>query len=476
MSQDTLFFYDLETSGVQPRSSRIMQFAGQRTSLDLKPIGEPVDLLIMLTPDVLPDPHAILLTGITPQKTLEEGITEAEFCKVFISDIAVPNTIFVGFNSLRFDDEFMRFLLWRNYYDPYEWQWKDGNSKWDMLDVVRMTRALRPDDIVWPFASNGAPSIRLELLTSVNKLSHTSAHDALSDVTATIAVADLIQSKQPKLFKYLFDMREKQRVTEFITENDMFVYTSGRYANEFEKTTVACPIMQHSDKGGCYVFDLRYDPADYLALSPEELAELWQYKKDRDAPRLPIKLLKYNRCPAVAPLGVLDASSRERLVIDVDSMKAHANKLKNQKEFIKNLQKALEILDRKRDQTALLSHEKKSEELLYDAFVSNTDRNISRAVRGADPKDILDLQDKFSDDRLKNMLPRYKARNYPKLLTPDEKIAWEAYCRGTLASGGEKSKLYQFSVQLAEIAARTNLTKNEAYLIEELQLYAQSLL
>ncbi len=210
MSSPTFFFYDLETSGINPREARIMQFAGQRTDMELNPIGEPVDVLIKLTPDVLPDPDAILLTGITPQQTLQDGLTEAEFLRLFTDEVATPGTIFAGFNSVRFDDEFMRFLHYRNFYDPYQWQWQDQRSRWDVLDVVRMTRALRPSGIEWPFAADGKPTVRLEYLTKFNKLDHENAHTALADVNATIAVAKLIRDKQPKLFEYLLSMRDKK--------------------------------------------------------------------------------------------------------------------------------------------------------------------------------------------------------------------------------------------------------------------------
>ena len=160
----SLFFYDLETSGISPRNSRIMQFAGQRTDLNLNPIGEPIDLHVAMTPDILPDPEAVLITGITPQKTLAEGLTEAEFLRYFTDEVATPGTVFMGFNTVRFDDEFIRFLHYRNFFDAYEWQWQDSRSKWDMLDVVRITRALRPDGIKWPFDSKGRASNRLELL------------------------------------------------------------------------------------------------------------------------------------------------------------------------------------------------------------------------------------------------------------------------------------------------------------------------
>ena len=165
MTDQTFLFYDLETSGINPRQSRIMQFAGQRTTLDFKPVGEPFNFLIKLNDDVLPDPDAILITGITPQRTIAEGISESEFTEIFNTKISTPGTIFVGFNNLRFDDEFIRFINYRNYYDAYTWQWQDGRSRWDILDMVRMTRALRPDGIEWPFAPDGRPANRLEYLT-----------------------------------------------------------------------------------------------------------------------------------------------------------------------------------------------------------------------------------------------------------------------------------------------------------------------
>ena len=152
-----------------------MQFAGQRTGMDLNPVGEPYDILIKISEDILPEPDAILITGITPQKTIADGITEAEFLKIFDAEINQEGTIFVGFNSIRFDDEFMRFTRYRNFYDPYEWQWKDGRGRWEILDVARMTRALRPGGIQWPFGSDGKPTNRLELLADVNKLDHHSA-------------------------------------------------------------------------------------------------------------------------------------------------------------------------------------------------------------------------------------------------------------------------------------------------------------
>lgn len=471
----TFFFYDLETSGINPRSARIMQFAGQRTTLELEPIGEPVNILIKLAPDVVPEPDAILITGITPQQTIQDGLTEVEFIQQFMTEVATPDTIFVGYNTVRFDDEFMRFLLYRNFYDPYEWQWKDGRSRWDLLDVVRTTRALRPDGIEWPFDSKGKPSNRLELLTSVNKLDHFAAHDALSDVLASIALAKLLYTKQPKLFKYLLDIRDKKKVANLAADGQPFVYTSGKYPGEYEKTTVAVSIVKHPKKQGVLVFDLRHDPSAFSDLTPEKLAELWRWKKDPTEPRLPVKTLQSNRCPAVAPVSVLDSASQKRLQIDTTLINKHAQALKKMTDFPSKLLKALEILE-KQQQIEWISDEQSADAQLYDGFIQDYDKSVEADLRNAQPSEVSSFISRFKDPRLKSITPLYKARNFSSELDDDERAAWDAHCATVLLGGGEKSKLAKFFARLGELDQANWVTTKQRYLLEELQLYGQSII
>lgn len=467
--QPTFYFYDLETSGFNPRSDRIMQFAGQRTDLDLNPVGNPDNVLISLTDDVLPSPDAILVTGITPQKTRAEGITEAEFIRMFDESISLPGTIFVGFNNIRFDDEFMRFLFYRNYYDAYEWQWKDDRARWDMLDVVRMTRALRPDGIKWPFDSDGKATNRLELLASLNKLEHTQAHDALSDVQATIDVAKLIKMRQPKLFSYLLKVKDKKEVAAIARNGNPFVYTSGKYASEHEKTTVVWTVSEHPKTAGALVYDLRYDPAPFLTMNAEELAESWKYKKDSTELRLPVKTLRYNRCPAIAILEVLDEASQKRLGIDKVKIDIHLKKIEASKDFASNLIKAVDILDS--NQQLKLSNEKNDVDgQLYDKFIPDLDRETMKKIRITGPQLINQTTFSFNDKRLKKLLTLYKARNFPKQLTDDERTAWEDFRNKKL-----QSQLPNFFARMQALVAESSSTEKQ-YLLEELRLYAESIM
>jgi exodeoxyribonuclease-1 len=474
----TFFFYDLETSGFSPREQRIMQFAGQRTDLTMQPIGEPFNVLIKLTEDILPDPDAVLLTGITPQMTLADGMSEADFLRLFHEEIAVPETIFVGYNTIRFDDEFMRFLHYRNYYDAYEWHWADKRSRWDMLDVVRMTRALRPEGIKWPFDSSGKPSNRLELLTSVNKLDHAHAHDALSDVKATIAIAKLIHAKQPKLFEHLLDMRSKDAVKRLVNKNQPFVYTSGKYEARYEKTTVVSPVCNDQHESGVVVFDLRQDPTPYLTLSSKEIAAQWKhFCKERPCPhpRIPLKTLQFNRCPAVAPLGVLTEENQQRLELNLAVIEKHHRIIRANPAFCRLVRQAVDILD-KDQQMRLLQDALEVDARLYDTFVSSKDKQAMRKVRIASEAELRDLQVTFSDDRLEALLPLYKARNYLGSLHDEERAEWERFKQRRLLSGKAESRAAKYFERLAQLAERSDLTGSQRYLLEELQLYGQSVL
>lgn len=461
----TFFFYDLETSGLNPREARIMQFAGQRTDMDLHPIGEPVNVLIRLSDDILPEPGAIMVTGITPQQTLADGIGEPEFCKLLSDEICGDDTITVGFNSVRFDDEFVRHTLWRNFYDPYEWCWSNGRSRWDMLDVVRMVRALRPDGIKWPVDADGKAVNKLELLAKENGLLHAKAHDALSDVEALIAMAKLIKEKQPKMFDYLRTMRDKREVLKLVNlENPVpFVYSSGRYDPARQKTTVAYPVTVGAKPGSILVWDARFDPTPYLRASPQQLAGIIFAGREARAVEgfesLPVKELSPNKCPAVAPLSVLDNASRKRLEIDLDLIRFHAGVLADNPAFGEALRTAYEMREPYEPDADV-------EGQLYDGFVNDKDKLRMQAVRSASAGELAGFYPDFADERLDHLLTRYKARNYPESLSDDERQTWETYRTQKL-----KLNLPRYLETLQKMASG----QFDTFILEELQLWAESI-
>lgn len=473
----TFFFYDLETSGFSPRQDRIMQFAGQRTDMDLNKIGEPVNILVKLNDDVLPSPGALLVTKISPQSTVEEGYTEAEFAKMAIEDFFTQGTIAVGYNSVRFDDEHMRYLFWRNFYDPYEWQWKDGRSRWDLLDVVRMVRALRPEGINWPFVETEdgkkVAANKLELLTKLNGIEHENAHDAMSDVDGLIDVAKLLKNKQPQMFDYLLTMRDKNKIKTLINLSDPkpFVYTSGRLEAEFEKTTISYPIAPDKNRN-VIVWDLRYDPEQFSQMTSEDISKRlfapWEERKRDDFVPIPVKVLQYNRCPAVAPVGVLSEGGWQVVGLNKSDIKANLNKLNNNPGLIENIRSAFE------DRPAFSGgsiNEADPEAMLYDGFLPEGDKKRVEAVRNATIKQLADFNPDFNDERLPELLLHYKARSFPKTLSSDEKEKWETYRVEKL-----NSWLPHFMKELKAVSDNKDLSSEDEFIIEEMKLWLENIL
>ncbi len=472
MTSTSFYFYDLETSSGSARDGRVMQFAGQRTDADLNLIGDPDNILVKLADDILPEPEAILVHRITPQKTLEEGISEAEFAKFFQEKVALPNTIFVGYNNIRFDDEFMRRVFYRTFYDPYQWHWSEGRSRWDLLDPIRMMRALRPEGLKWPL-KDGKPTVGLEAMAKENGLLHENAHDALSDVKALIQLAQKYQSSQPKLFQYLLSLRDKKQVAKLIHADEPFVYTSGRYTSKYEKTTVVQTLFLNDRKDNAFLYDLRYDPDKWSNKSVDELFKHWQPKYGSDIKPLPVSKVQFNHCPALAPLSVLDEESCKRINIDLNAIRQNLEKLKNNIEFVKKLKSVQELVDKEQQTTLPLNDSVDYQ--LYDGFWGDTDQLEMASVRSSSPTDLLSLEN-FKNKRIREMLPLYIARNFPSSLNPDQKQEWEDRRRELFYKGSGESKYAKFSKRMLEITKTRPLTDDDKYLLTELQLYAESIL
>ena len=469
MAMPTFFFYDLETSGLSGSDDRIMQFAGQRTNYNLEPVGSPVNLLVKLTDDTLPSPGAILTTKITPQKTQTDGISERELAKILNEEIFTPDTVILGFNSVRFDDKFIQHLFWRNFYDPYEWMWKEGRSRWDMLDVVRMTRALRPEGINWPISEEGKPTNRLELITKENGISHESAHDALSDVNALIDVTRLIRDKQPKLWNYLFKLRDKREIKTLVNlENRQpFVYSSGRFGSTHNFTTVCVPVFPGKN-GNLVVFDLRYNldemieeakqtTPDFLANPDVKLTDLFFPK---------FKELAFNRCPAVAPLNVLDANDGwSKIELEKSKIAQNLSALQSHSDLLKRLQN--EHLADKYDKPPY-----DAETALYDGFLGDQDRVRINTIKTLSADQLADFHPNFSDERLPELLLHYKAKNFPTSLSETETVKWQEYRAKRL---NRQSQTFLAEMQKFSKDSEIQQNDEKQFLLQELYLWYQSL-
>jgi len=467
----SLFWYDYETTGIDPRRDRPLQVAGIRTDEALNEIEAPLNIYCQPSDDILPHPAACLVTGITPQRLAEQGLGEAEFMARVHAELARPGTCGVGYNSLRFDDEVTRYSLYRNFYDPYSREWQGGNSRWDLIDMVRTAYALRPEGIVWP-EEDGRVSLKLERLTAANGIEHSQAHDALSDVRATIALARLLRERQPRLYNYLYQLRSKARVLEQIRLLQPVVHVSGRFAGARHYLGVVLPLAWHPrNRNALIVCDLQGDTEALLNDSPEALrARL--YTRHEDLPEgqapVPLKLLHINRCPVVAPLSVLRAEDRERLQLDIATCEAHAEQLRaSQARWQDKL--ALVYADES------FAEVQDPEQQLYGGFIGDRDKRLCEQVRQADPVQLAQDVWPFDDGRLPELLFRYRARNFPDSLNTDEQQRWFAFCQQRLSVSeyGAPNTLVQFETAVQRMWAQASGEQRQ--LLQAWQQHAQCL-
>ncbi len=446
--EPSFFFYDLETFGISAQVDRISQFAGVRTNANLEPIEDPIILYCKVAPDFLPDPLSCLVTGITPQVTLVKGIPENEFITAIHKEFSRPNTCVLGYNSLQFDDEFVRYSLYRNLIEPYSREYANGNSRWDIINLVRMTHDLRPSGIVWPKKEDGSNSFRLEDMTKANGISHENAHDAMSDVNATIEIAKLIQHQQPKLFHYLFNLRKKQSVMPFmdIHKKEPFLYTHPSLRNEYGNTSVIAPIaIDYKMRNKIYCCNLANDVDDLIHLPIEELRERYYYRpaenEERKYPRVNLFSVQMNKSPAISVLSALRQEDQTRLHIDLAKCMENHQKLMDHPEVsIKLLQLFSEDQPMQYEVVDTLD----PDFMLYSGpFINDTDRMKLNQIRSLSPAEILNANITFEDSRLKEMVWRFVCRNYPETLSEKEAERWKSFCASRLLvpAGGRISDI-----------------------------------
>ncbi len=467
----SFLWHDYETTGADPRRDRPAEFAAIRTSAELEPIGEPVAFLCRPAVDVLPHPEACLITAITPQRMQREGVLEAEFAARVEQLMAEPGTCSVGYNSLRFDDEFTRNLLYRNFHDPYAREWQHGNSRWDLIDLARMCYALRPQGIEWPLREDGAASFRLEHLAAANRIEQSRAHEALADVQALIGLARLIKARQPRLWQYQFALRRKQQVFALLDPVAMtpLLHVSSRYPASRGCLAVIAPLAPHPEQNNAViVYDLDVDPQPLLDLDAAEIADrVFTARVDLppEVARIPLKLIHANRSPALAPLSALHGVDRARIGLDLERALANLQRLRGANGLAAKLQTIYAHGARAPAQDPELA--------LYDGFLPDADRALLERVRATPPERLGTAVFPFRDPRYAELLFRYRARNWPETLSPAELERWQEFRRRRLETATPLTTLTrsEYLATIARLRAAPERLPAEQALLDALEAW-----
>ena len=473
----SFLFYDLETFGSDPRRTRIAQFAAIRTDEALNEIDDPISFFVQPADDLLPSPIATLITGIAPQDALRDGVNEAAAFARIVEEMSQPQTCSVGYNSIRFDDEFVRHGCYRNFHDPYEREWKGGNSRWDLLDALRLMHALRPDGIAWRQRDDGGgTSFRLEHLAEDNGLRQGMAHEALSDVRALIGIARLFRERQPRLWEYALRLRDKRHAASLLdaTQMNPLLHVSQRFPASRLCAAPVLPLARHPQiDSRVIVFDLDSEPDALLDLDADAIAERL-YIRQADLPdgetRIPLKEVHTNKCPALVPWEHLRAADFSRLAIDPALVQKRAERIRAAGPAI--AEKVRRVFARERPaQTADV------DAALYDGFIGDADKRLVAQVRGTPPHLLAKAQYAFRDTRLPELLFRYRARNWPDSLLPAERERWNGYRRERLDldNGRAELTLEQFREQIDALRQAHAGDGDKLALLDRLQDWGQAI-
>ncbi len=471
-NQPTFYWLDYETFGTDPARDKACQFAGIRTDMDFNIIGEPLVIYCQPTNDYLPAPEASLITGISPQLAMAKGLTEPEFIAAIHKEISTPNTCTVGYNNVRFDDEVTRHLLYRNFYDPYAWAWKNQNSRWDLLDVLRTCYALRPEGIEWPVdEETGNISFKLEKLSVENGIEHANAHDAMADVIATIEMAKRIKKAQPKLFSYLFELRNKKKVQALLDPVNMtpVVHVSGMLGSECSNISWMVPLVWHPTNANAMItINLAKDISPLFELDADALRERL-YTKHSDLGEnelpVPIKLIHINKCPIVAPAKTLTASDAERLGVNREYCLENLQRLKSQPDI---REKLLQVYSQER-----VFEGGKPESIdatLYDGFFSQADRTTLDIIRETAPEKLGTIEINVADERIAPLLFQYRARHFPETLSEEEQVRWQHRRQAMF-----EEQLPNYINNLENLAMQYEHDSEKIKLLEKIYRYVESI-
>lgn len=502
--EETLYWHDYETFGINPQLDGVSQFAGIRTDLDFNEIGEPLDIFCIPTPDRLPHPEACMVTGISPYRHKQEGrgFNETSFFHKIEKELAKAGTCGVGYNSINFDDEVTRNGFYRNFIDPYSREWRNNCSRWDLLNVVRMMHAIHPGIINIPIdEETGKKVFKLDRLSPANGIEHENAHEALSDVRATIKLAKMLKDAQPELFNLLFQQRTKNGVASFLFKQfnsnpkygdsilnmKPFLMADSYFGGEQDFIEVLYPV--YSKGNNVYCIKLTKDISKVLELDAETIKDrLFRKTRPEDESemnpefnyldvgeeRIPLHTIAINKCPVVLPLNYLTKETADSLSFSGDKLRENIQSIKDN--FTQIDQKLRDVFASSGDFGE--PDEDPDTQIYSGGFFSDVDRSHFETIKKTNSADLLDylrntMKAKGFNDkkRVPEMVFRFVARNYEEDLDQKALTKWLEFCKKRIEDGVYSITLDQYRDSIREMKEKYAGDPVKEKVLEELIQY-----
>lgn len=474
----TYLFYDVETTSLSPYFGQILQFAAIRTDLELNEL-ERHEIRIKLNKDTLPSPGA-MLTHKMSISDMHVGESEYDGIRKIHALVNQPGTISGGYNTLAFDDKFLRFSFYRNLLDPYTHQWQNDCGRFDIYPmVIYFYLSSKNNVLTWPL-EDGAPSLKLENINALNQLAQGTAHTAMVDVEVTLALAKRLYAHHQH---WDYAMKSFAKRTDPITKLGYEAHQGHKY--EINQTA----IILLSKLGSKELFH-----APVLCLGYHELYKnqtIW-LRLDKvnfstlDFTPTQVKELMMDGCilnKKIADRGLIlplmDRTTSNLSPSRKELFQSNQVWLSKNEHIIHSIQKhftttcypVIENID--------------VDAALYTGFIDNNETQACYQFHQTTNQDKAIVIEKFKDPRLKQIAIRIMGRHFEAHLPDQYQTRFSNYltsiCNGIneeMPRGYKKDEYrptrYQIQVQIEEERKRVDITGDEVQLLLELENFIKS--
>jgi len=436
-------FYDTETTGTRTPFDQILQFAAIKTDDEFN-ILDTFDVRCRLLPYIVPAPGALLVTGVSVSDITTCPLSHFEMMRQVhtkMHEWSEGGAVFVGWNSMRFDETMLRQAYYQTLLPVYQTN-TNGNGRADIMRMVQIVSTCAPNCLAIPLQTDGKRTFKLGLIAAANNVVLEHAHEALADTGATLGVAKLVKQRAPALWDALIANARKSGPLSLI-KSEPFLLLSEYYFSNAYSFVVAAIVANADNANEWAVFDLQFDPAQYLNASDDDL------RAAIDGKAKAIRRVSINSQPGLLPVDFAPddiQGGRQSL----ETYQARAQLIREHSAFRQRVARLL--ADRYEDKAEPAN----VEERIYSGFPSNDDQALMHSFHGENWEDRIGIIPEIKDDRYRQLGQRIVATERPDLLTVKARQVWESWCRERLCQNGDTPWL---TVPRA-LAALSDLTKN----------------